>query len=76
MPGQKAKLHRAMNCLTSYSEKRDLVQRFRQISDWFLSFCDCAGAQPSMDDAKADQHSVDCPYRQRIEHERKPEDVV
>lgn len=32
---------------------------------WFE--CNCNGVQPSLGDAKADEHAKDCPYRVAVE---------
>ncbi len=31
--------------------------------------CDCGGTQPSLNNARADEHSDDCPYRIEVERD-------
>lgn len=51
----------------TYKTKFELVQRLRQRMDWLINFCDCAGDQPTMEDAKEETHFTSCEYRKRIE---------
>lgn len=34
----------------------------------YQEHCDCAGPQPSIRGARADEHAADCPYRVRVEN--------
>lgn len=53
--------------ISTYGEKRDLVQAYRRVSDWFFSFCNCGGSRPTIEDYKTGEHHETCPYRLRVE---------
>lgn len=33
----------------------------------YMRLCDCAGPQPSLNNAREDEHRSDCPYRAEVE---------
>jgi hypothetical protein len=39
----------------------------RDYTSLYVRLCDCAGPQPSTDNARADEHAVECPYRVAVE---------
>lgn len=39
----------------------------RDYPSLYLKLCDCAGPQPSLSNARADEHAPDCPYRREVE---------
>jgi hypothetical protein len=48
-------------------------EEHRDYASLYYDLCDCAGPQPSVDNARADEHSRECPYRREVEGARRLE---